>query len=214
MSTLLVIHSTLNVHKKNTKEDLLRRKEIFTAMNKLKMFEQLFTENGIDMILIDNNMIELDEEYRNSLPKMCKIITYKNNKNGSINKGVGLIENWIHLKEIIRSYEWIIHFESRLLLTSVIFFKQFIEKKQAYFKQGSNYNSNKDVFTGLFSIRSENLVNYINTINVNKLLKNKICIEKSLYDYLAKQHIPFTYLKRLDLLRYHTDNGEYKEQQI
>ena len=55
------------------------------------------------------------------------LVLFSDNKFGARNKGAGLVQNWIHLKEYIpkwSTYSHIIHFEPRQLLTSDGFFQE------------------------------------------------------------------------------------------
>ena len=52
-------------------------------------------------------------------------VLFDNNRYGRWNKGAGLIQKWLHNKNILNNYEYIIFFEARLELLSHYFFDKF-----------------------------------------------------------------------------------------
>ena len=53
--------------------------------------------------------------------------------------------------------------------------------------------------TGLFCISKENLLNYINNCNLNKMVNNRISIEDDLYQYFKKNNLDYDTLEKMDL---------------
>ena len=126
-----------------------------------------------------------------------KIIKNTPNKYGHINKGSGLLENWQYNLSIIEKYEYIIHFEPRQLLKSNYFIDTFLKNPSNLFTLGSNkihFN------TGLFCLKSIDLLKFIKQVHPNDLIKNNSSIEYILYQYIHKNNISYEVLDKMDLL--------------
>ena len=126
-----------------------------------------------------------------------KIIKNTPNKYGHINKGSGLLENWQHNLSIIERYEYIIHFEPRQLLKSNYFIDTFLKTQSNLFTLGSNkihFN------TGLFCLKSIDLLKFIKLVHPNDLIKKNSSIEYILYQYIHKNNISYEVLDKMDLL--------------
>lgn len=134
-----------------------------------------------------------------------EIISNVSNIYGKVNKGAGLIENWVYNKDLLKKYDWIIHFEPRQLLQSNQFINNFLQNPRNLFTLGKEKNHFN---TGLFCINSESLLEFININNPDKLIKNNISIEYVLYSYFIinkiKNKIEFSILDKMDLLWYDT----------
>ena len=91
----------------------IRNKQYIDGINKFFEYNIFFQKNNIDICLVDNSISReknIPQEILNVVPKNINIICHDNNNYGSKNKGGGLIENWLYMKEKIEKYNWIIHF--------------------------------------------------------------------------------------------------------
>ena len=130
-----------------------------------------------------------------------EIILNVSNNYGKLNKGAGLIENWIYNKDLLKKYDWIIHFEPRQLLQSNEFIDNFLQNPRNLFTYGGSYynkdsNSLNHFNTGLFCIKTSYLINFIEKINLTNFNES---IEYAIFNYLKTNNINFDILEKLDL---------------
>ena len=204
MSTLLLIHSSINIHSDQSEQEV-RDNQIKTAIKQFMQWNYLYKKYNFDIIFYDNTCKELRQEFKNLLDKNIKVITVDNNVSGKINKGCGLIEGWQYLKDTVKSYEWIIHFESRLFLTEPDFFTRFHNKPDTYVRKTSNYKKIPNYWTGLFSMRTEDLLNYVDKEDIKYLLESQKDINSSieirLFKYCVNNKIHVQLVKRVGTRR-------------
>jgi hypothetical protein len=125
------------------------------------------------------------------------------NKYGKTNKGAGLIENWIHNINLLKKYEYIIHFEPRQLLINNNFIENFLKNKRNLF----TLNNNIPHFnTGLFAINSAILINYIIESNLDDFCEKSISIEDNLIEYFKNNCIEYNILEKMNAIRYDFNN--------
>ena len=150
MKLLIVLPiSTLTDEKNKTLEKREKRvKQICEGLSKLfsfKCFSNFLLDktNELSFVLSDNTVNNISDKILNIIPfKKYNIMLYAsklNNKYGCKNKGAGLIEHWRYMKEAIKSFDWIIHFEPRMLLKSEKFFTNSVSPaptKEACFRSG------------------------------------------------------------------------------
>ena len=153
----------------------------------------------IEIYISDNsNYLNKESELLNIINENnIKIITNAPNNFGCINKGSGLIENWIHNNDIIKKYDYIIHFEPRQLLKSNQFIYNFLKNPRNLFTINENV---KHFNTGLFCIQSGELIKYINNSNLDNMVSRRISIEYDLYRYFINNNISFDILEKMDLI--------------
>jgi mannose-1-phosphate guanylyltransferase len=153
----------------------------------------------IEIYISDNsNYLNKESELLNIINENnIKIITNAPNNFGHINKGSGLIENWIHNNDIIKKYDYIIHFEPRQLLQSNQFIDNFLKNPRNLFTLGSD---KKHFNTGLFCIKSDVLLQFIKLIQPHILIKNNYSIENIIYNYIIGNKISYNLLDKMDLI--------------
>ena len=194
-----------------------RIQQYVNGLNKFFEYYDIFEKHNIDIYITDNSVsIEdnLPDKILNILPANVKIINSLNNKFGSINKGSGLIEQWIYCKEIIEKYEWIIHFEPRQLLLNFNFINNFLENPRNLFKIiNSCFLTKKQItthfYTGLFCIETDKLIDYCFNINLYNMVNNNISIEYDLYNYMIKRNIVFNNTDKLNLIWFASNTQTY-----
>jgi hypothetical protein len=154
-----------------------------------------------DIYITDNTCDKLDLRIQNILPAKCIKMCSINNK-GKINKGVGLVHQWLECKDIIQKYKWFIHFEPRLRLNSFSFFTQFIDNPANTF----HFIAPGWVFTGLFAVESKILLSFCNNINIQHMSDNFISIEHVFSNYIKKYK--YKYYTSLEVTRFNYNGGE------
>jgi len=172
-------------------------------------YNDIFVKNNIDIILFDNTIDSIDDipvTIKDVLPSNVKVFAKIVNDYGKINKGAGLIEQWLHNKEIIKKYDYFIHFEPRQLLKSNQFIESFLENPRNLF----TINTNTPVFnTGLFCIEVKYLLKYICNVDLNSMVSNCISIENDLYKFFINNNFKFYTLEKMDLIWFANDKITY-----
>ena len=155
---------------------------------------------NIDIIIFDNTIGKhkmLPEQILKVIPSNVRIITDNVNNYGCINKGAGLIECWRYCNDIIKQYDYLIHFEPRQLLLNFNFIQNFLENPRNLFTYGQNgihFN------TGLFCINSETLLLFIDNIDLQLMVSNFVSIEYAIFDFFKNNNIPFSVTEKMELL--------------
>tara|TARA_R110000851_G_scaffold275189_2_gene427824 strand:+ start:367 stop:1011 length:645 start_codon:yes stop_codon:yes gene_type:complete len=187
MSKILIqLNCSLNIkgttlQKKGFVENNDRRlKQIIDGVKK-------FTEKkyGVDIIFVDNTIpenIPIDKELETLLINN-NIEIFHDNKNiyGSSNKGAGVIESWLFIKEKLENYDYLLYFEPRLMLLNFDFINIFLESPRNLFVYGNGKNH---FFTGLFGIKSELLLKYIDGFKHLKHFRKLGSIEYHIFNFV------------------------------
>jgi hypothetical protein len=182
---------------------------------------EIYKESSEDIFLVDNTISDYDViNIRFGLifemfnPQ--NLYLFDNNKYGQINKGMGLIEQWKYiLPNLMFDYEKFVHFEPRQMILSKSFFNQVDDKNYSCFKLDSLWILKfgfipyiyKHFQTGLFCSNINDILNYANSIDYGKFLKNKTSIERSLYEYFKYNNIEYDQTSQLGLL-WHSASGD------
>ena len=165
-------------------------------------------QNGINKIFEFNkdcDIIIADNGNNFNFKLNGKITVIKNNPNnyGKINKGAGLIEIWRNNIELLKKYDYIIHFEPRQLLINNDFINDFIKNPRNLFTIGKEQNHFN---TGLFCIKSSTLLQYIRLNSPQLLVVKKLGIEYSLYHFFLRNKIHFDTREKMNLIWFPTDH--------
>jgi len=187
----------------------IRIQQYIDGLNTVFQYNNIIKKHDIDVYITDNtikNGETLPREILNIIPSNLQLSLCLKNKLGKKNKGAGLIDTWKYNEDLIKKYDWIIHFEPRQLLQSFQFVESFLKEPRNLF----TININVEHFnTGLFCISKENLINYINNCDLNKMVNNSISIEDDLYKYFQDNKINYDTLEKMDLLWFAGDNNIY-----
>ena len=206
MPTTITVDENCYLYKKNQlTSNNIRENQYIEGIKKIY---ELNKEKNIDIYLCDNStFFNNDSTLKDYLLNNTKIHIINNVPNvyGKYNKGCGLIEQWLYNKDILSKYDYIIHFEPRLLLQSNIFIDNFMLNPRTIFNSGGGYfnkdnNSYKHYNTGLFSIKTDVLLQFINLININGI--NSIIrqsIEYVIFDFIKNNNITIDLIDKLDL---------------
>lgn len=166
-----------------------------------------YNENNFDVLITDNTIPTrefLNKEILSVIPKNCRIITSLNNKYGSINKGSGIIEQWNYCKDIIKDYDFIIHFEPRQLLQNNNFINDFLGNPRNLLTIGKELNHFN---TGLFCLEVKHLFDFIDEFTPEVLVINKLGLEYALYYFFMNNKIPYDSRKKMDLIWFPTNES-------
>jgi len=187
----------------------IRIQQYIDGLNTVFQYNNIIKNHDIDVYIVDNtikNDETLPREILNIIPSNVHLSLCLKNELGKKNKGAGLIDTWKYNKDLIQKYDWIIHFEPRQLLKSFQFVESFLKEPRNLF----TININAEHFnTGLFCISKENLLNYINNCDLNKMVNNSISIEDDLYKYFQDNKLNYDTLEKMDLLWFAGDNNTY-----
>ena len=197
MPTTIEVDNNCSLYKANhLMPNNIRIKQYIDGIQKVRKLNY-----GIEIYISDNsNYLNKESELLNIINENnIKIITNAPNNFGCINKGSGLIENWIHNNDIIKKYDYIIHFEPRQLLQSNQFIDNFLKNPRNLFTLGSD---KKHFNTGLFCIKSDVLLQFIKLIQPHILIKNNYSIENIIYNYIIGNKISYNLLDKMDLIWY------------
>tara|TARA_B100001093_G_C26716838_1_gene966033 strand:- start:42 stop:701 length:660 start_codon:yes stop_codon:yes gene_type:complete len=175
----------------------------------LQFNKKYIDDKKIDVYVTDNT-ISLDNKLHQSLldiiPENVNIVTCLNNNYGCLNKGSGDIEQWKYCSNLIKEYDYFIHFEPRQLLKSNQFIESFLENPRNLF----TINTHTPVFnTGLFCIEVKYLLEYICNVDLNSMVSKRISIETDLYNFFINNNLKFYTLERMDLLWFANDKITY-----
>lgn len=202
MSYCILLLSTIFIDINNPlykKNQITSNKErIIQYLNGIKKVKELNPESDIYISDNSNYLNEKSDILHYLIENNIHIIKDAPNNYGKINKGAGLIENWKHNISLLKKYEYIIHFEPRLLLIDNYFINNFLENKRNLFTLNHpilmpHFN------TGLFTIKSDILINYINTVKINVLCNKSISIENDLINYFKNNNISYHILDKLNV---------------
>lgn len=187
-------------------------------INGIKKFLQLnkkyIDDNKMDVYITDNTIShdnKLHQSLLDIIPENIKIITCDNNNYGCINKGAGDIEQWLYCKNLIKQYDYIIHFEPRQLLIDNYFIDNFMKNPRTLLTYNINNTVQKHFNTGLFVCKTVELLNFIELYPPQFLTERKLGIEHVLYFFYNKNKIEYDILDKMSLIWYpsNTDLKHY-----
>ena len=196
-----------NLYKQGVLENTNNR--IQQYVNGLKKFfdfnQKNIDENKLDVYITDNTVANpelLHKEILNVIPKECRIITCINNNYGCYNKGAGDIEQWLYCKDLIKEYEYFIHFEPRQILKTNNFIDDVVNNLRTLLTIGKEQNHFN---TGLFCIKTTELFNIIKKYTPEVLIKNSIGIEYAMYNFIIENNISYDTREKMDIIWFPTN---------
>ena len=175
----------------------------------LQLNKKYIDDKKMDVYITDNtisNDDKLNQTLLDIIPENVKIITCLNNNYGCLNKGAGVIEQWKYCSNIIKEYDFFIHFEPRQLLKSNQFIESFLENPRNLFTLN---NRTKHFNTGLFCIKTTHLLYYVKNVDLSQMVNKSISIEDDLYEYFINFKINFDTLEKMDLMWFASDGNTY-----
>lgn len=185
MDYLLLLPISTNVSESKTKLKRDKRKQQYIdGIKKILQYSQI---HKFDIVLIDNSTNIIDQDIKNILPFVSEYIAIDKNENGQRNPGAGIIDIWEYLKIDISSYDWIIHFEPRQFMKDFRIFENFLNSPRNIFMYGDAKKTH--FYTGLFTLKTIDLLYYIDKVSANKLCRSGIGLEYSMFNELKNKQI-------------------------
>lgn len=181
---LLPISTKVSESKTNLKQSK-RKEQYIKGIKRVLEYPRI---KEFDIVLVDNTTNEKDQDIQAILPLVSDYIAIEKNDLGQYNPGCGILDVWNYLKEDIKSYDWIIHYEPRQYMKDFRIFDMFLEERKNIFLYG---DSNKNhYYTGLFTLSTNELINYLEKVDSNKLRQKGIGLEYSMFEHIkSKVHI-------------------------
>ena len=179
-----------------------RIQQYITGLNKFFEYIEIMNNHNVDIYIFDNTIDKNDtlpQEFLEIIPDNVKVINDYANKYGGINKGAGLIESWLYLKDIIQQYDYLIHFEPRQLLIDFDFIQSFLQKKSNVFTLGGD---DKHFNTGLFCVECKVLLKFITIVDIIYMTHNIVSIEYMLFNFFNENNIQYNVKDKMNLIWY------------
>jgi len=207
-----------SLKKQGTSSGERRLREYTEGFSSIKKHEDFITKR-VDIIVSDNTIDskeKIDPDIFKAIPTNVKFNLADKNKYGRQNKGAGLIEYWRHSADIYSQYEWLLFYESRLTLLNLGFFKSFFNNKRTMFKSGDNCTSLGGFFTGMFTAKTKDILNFCNSTNLNNFTLRGEMIEQTLFFFYKENNITYEEAGVLDIIWYEefartrSDQGHHK----
>lgn len=204
MPTTFILDENTKGYKNGMYENNIIRLKQYTR--NLKTLLNYSILNEFDLIISDNSENKIIDKTIMSLIEKFKINFYNDSPNvlGKINKGAGIIENYKSKIEIIKNYNYVIHFEPRQILKNDNFLKIFIDKPYNRFKYSERHWSNlflrKEFYTGMFSIKTDILLELIEKLDPIEVTKKKQNLEKLIYNFFKRNNYSFEVIRSLNLI--------------
>lgn len=148
-----------------------KRASIFFVDNTIKSQENLPSQ--ILEILISNGV---------------EILINPKNDYGAKNKGAGDIDLWREHFGRIKDFKWFLHFEPRTILKSPNFLEECLSAPRNLFKVFYPNEPHHHFYTGIFMIGVEELGNYIHSVDLDKMVKNKESIEYTFKNFMDENY--------------------------
>ena len=194
MKKILILLSTAfdvsNVNAIPVARGNLRINQYIQGLTKFFSFNFKKYNHDVEIIISDNTVSSKENIHPlivQTIPENIFLDLKLDNEFGSKNKGTGNIVSFLRCNDKIEKYDFVLHFEPRLLLNDYSFFINFLNNPRNIFNLGIGSQFN----TGLFSIDTSSLSTYSNSRDLNKMINNSISIEDDLYDFIINNKINF-----------------------
>ncbi len=182
---LLLLPISTNVNETKTKLKKEKRKQQY--IDGIKQILGFSKIKQFDIVLIDNTTTTIDKDIKEIMPFVSEYIAIEKNHQGQSNPGAGIIDVWDYLKHDISTYEWIIHFEPRQFMKDYRIFEKFLENPRNIFMYGDSKQNH--FYTGLFTLKSKDLLDYINKVASKELTRKRVGLEYSMFNHLNHDDI-------------------------
>jgi hypothetical protein len=165
-----------------------------------KVYDNHLSED-YEVLLVENTVkdeSEIPASIREEWSGDWHFISTGLNEYGGRNKGTGILENYKALLKsgALADYDWIIHFEPRLVLQSDVFFKEFEKFPIALFAAPSS----TQFFTGLFAIEPWRLEDFISLLDFEDMVNGRLSLEDLLFKYMSYSSEGYGLVEKVDCL--------------
>lgn len=199
MPTTFIIDKNSHLFKSNQLEKTEKRlKKYQQGIDKIV---ELNKNYNFDIYIADNGH-NFDDKIK--IPECIKVIKDNPNKLGCYNKGSGIIEIWDNNIEILKQYDYVIHFEPRQLLIDNYFIDNFMKNPRTLFTYNHIPCPQKHFNTGLFSCKTAEILKFINEFPPEFLVKKALGIEYALYYFYNNNKIQYDTTDKMSLIWYDT----------
>ena len=186
-----------------------RNKQYIEGLKSFFKYYDILKNNNVEVMIFDNTLESKDkipDEILSAIPEGVTIKASYANTYGKINKGAGLIESWIHNIDEIKDFDYLIHFEPRQILNSFNFINDFLDNNRTIFTFNTNPRASKHFNTGLFTIKVEHLIKFMNAFPPGKF---NCSIEHILYWFFKNNNLEFDTLDKMDLFWFPAWGGRH-----
>jgi hypothetical protein len=121
-----------------------------------------------------------------------EILIKPKNDYGSKNKGAGDIDLWRENFDMIKEFKWILHFEPRTIMQTPDFLEECLSSPKNLFKVFYPNEPHHHFYTGIFMIGTKELNDYIHSVDLDKMVRDKESIEYSFKNFMDERY-PDTY---------------------
>jgi len=188
-----------------------RTNQYIEGIKKFFDFDYSKYNHEIRFVISDNTINDLnsiDKRITEVIPDNVGFDIKDDNKYGSHNKGSGILTSWDRSSDEIIKYDYILHFEPRLLINSHKFIEDFLNNPRTIFTLGTN----KAHFnTGLFSFNTKEFIKFINSTSPRQLAQHKISIEYTLYNFVINNKISFYELDKMNVRWFDTAKNTFHD---
>lgn len=165
-----------------------REQEFVEGFRRLRRLYDESLSEDFTVLLVENSVLtkeEVPEAIANEWSEDWFFLPTNCNQFGPKNKGAGIIENWQWLTEmgVLADYEWLIHFEPRLSLKDGNFFEEFLKSPRSLVSPAAE----KQYFTGLFSMNTQDASNLAQSVDLGKMVENNISFENLVFEYMRNK---------------------------
>lgn len=212
--TILVMPISSNIQEENSPIPLAsnskRKAQYISGIKQVMKMKPIFDAFGVHVSLYDNTIkqgTEIDKDILNCFSEDCSVCGFDCNNYGKLNKGAGLVETWNHMIDDWTKYEFILHYEPRQIIEKHSFFQEFLKSPSNMFS--INYSTNPPHFnTGIFAIETKHLESFVRSVNLDKMVRDRVSIEYSFYNFVVNSNIPFKSKEKNGIMSHESDRGE------
>lgn len=168
------------------------------------LYKQHSVGNYSDIVITENtikDISKINKKITNIIPSEINFISsYKQsqNKYGSENKGSGLLEMWLSIKDIIKQYEYVYYHEPRTKILNFNLYKKFLQNQNSIF----SLESKDKFFTGSFVINSKILLEYLNTTTPKEMAEKAFSIEVHLPNFFKEKKYDYDTMDKVGVIWY------------
>lgn len=192
MNKVLVLNSSILLRKPLIKEHNIKLQYGKIRVNQyIKGFESLKNQGVFDLfeniLLIDNtcrNTSKVPKKIARLLPENTVFNFTNKNTFGLLNKGAGVIDSLCHSKDLINKYEFVFYFEPKLILNNRSFIDNFLDLPRNLFVISEEY---PQVKSGYFGTESSELIKFLKSVNIQKMIDEKLNLENLIYDFFNQK---------------------------
>ena len=196
MKTLFVLCSSLILNKPKFKKHKIGLQYGNSRLNQYEKGFKILLDKNIysnfnKTLLVDNTLDSkenIPSNIRRYLNNEMEYFLFKENKLGVLNKGAGVLDSLNRVKEYMKQYDYVIYFEPKLWVLNTLFFDTIKKRPRNLFYEVEEY---PQVKSGHFCSNTNDLVDFIESVDVSLMIKEKINLENLIFDYYKNRNSEF-----------------------